>query len=90
VAVVASVVAVQVTATPLVTPDPNAGVNDPTPFAVYNGSGATIYLGGTGVTDATGFPLLTGSTFQGNLFGSDTIYAIAAAPENINVLMGRQ
>lgn len=41
--------------------------------------GATVYLGGEGVTTAAGFPLAAGESFTADLGSGDVLYGIVAA-----------
>ena len=68
-------------------------LQDPLPVAIQNiDSAITIYIGGSGVTAATGYPLLAGQSFPFALYGSSEIpYAISASGTPvIAVLVGRQ
>jgi hypothetical protein len=48
--------------------------------------GATVYVGGLGVTTATGFPVAAGQSFATDLRSGDVLYGIvAAATQAINV-----
>lgn len=55
-------------------------------LAIYNGSGSTVYLGGSGVTTGAGFPLATGTTLTVDLTPGSSLYAIAASSVTISVL----
>jgi hypothetical protein len=85
--IAASVIAVQTTATLLST----GGAGDLHTVVVRNDSGTSIFLGGSGVTAATGMALPTASTFTMDLANGDDLYGITAAvPLNAQVLKTRQ
>jgi len=104
-ATVADVVTVGTTATLLwrttsgVSPDPAvafgsqifpAGTqNDPRPILIENQGAGAVYLGGSGVTDATGIELASGGSLTYNVIGNDSLYAVAAASESVAVSVGR-
>jgi hypothetical protein len=79
-----------------VSPDPAVSVStgifwagtpaDPRPILVRNTGSSTVYLGGPGVTTATGMELLTGESIPYNSVGNDSLYAVvASSTDNVTV-----
>lgn len=58
----------------------------PASIHVQNTGANTIYLGGSGVTTATGFPLTTGASIEIDM-QNDALYAIAAAPGELATVL---
>lgn len=51
----------------------------------------TVYIGGSGVTSAAGFPLLITETLEvGSLVGGDKVYGICAAAETASLRVLRE
>lgn len=68
-------------------------LQDPLPVLIQNVDAAiTIYIGGSTVTAATGFPIAPGGSVPMALYGSSEIpYAIAASgTPKLALLVGRQ
>lgn len=55
------------------------GVIQTSEVAVHNKGAASVYLGPSGVTTATGFELAVGETYGGVLAPDDTLYGICAS-----------
>lgn len=57
-------------------------------MTVYNESGNTVYFGQSGVTTATGFPLLAGDTvsFNFDISVATAIYFIGTTSSNVRVV----
>ncbi len=87
-----------VTAIPIITSDiftQTTGANgDELPALVANVDPAiTVYLGGLGVTSATGTPLAPGQSLSFRFMGAEatTLYAVGASgTPKVAVLLGRQ
>jgi hypothetical protein len=76
---------VAVTSTPAVVVVPAVNVNFPynqpgptRSVTIVNGAGGQVFLGGPGVTTATGLPLAASSSISISLYPGDALYAIAA------------
>lgn len=54
-------------------------LGDPIGVIVKNTGGASIYLGGSGVTSAAGLELAPGETLNVELMGGDVLYGITAS-----------
>lgn len=54
---------------------------------LVGGGSATVYLGGPGVTAATGFPLAAGTTISFDATDG-AVWAVAAAAATVNILEG--
>ena len=52
---------------------------DSSSLAIYNTGSVTVYLGGSGVSSAQGFPLLIGSTIIISIPSNTTVYGITAS-----------
>lgn len=66
-------------------------IDDMVGLAVFNAGANTIYLGGSTVTTAAGFPLAAGASATFDLGPSDLLYGIvAAATEPLRTLETRQ
>lgn len=87
--VVATSVTVTTTATQLTGADAG-GSHDPHGQSLMlqaPAGGATIYLGGEGVTTATGFPVAAGEPFTADLRPGDVLYGVVASgSQAVNVL----
>lgn len=58
---------------------------------VYNAGPTTVYLGGAGVTTATGRPVATGAAWSFPLSHGDALYGIVASgTQSVIVAKGRQ
>ncbi len=68
-------VVVSGTGVTLLPPNPQEDRRD---FIIYNGSTATIYVGGSNVTAANGLPVASGTSFSVPA-GRANIYAVTAA-----------
>ncbi len=88
-AIKAEVVSVATTATLICSG--GGSVADKRSAIVKNPSGgATVYLGGAGVTTATGFPLAAGESVSVDTIASDDLYGIVASlTQNVNLLRTR-
>lgn len=65
--------------------------NDPVPIIVANTDATnSVFLGGSGVADDTGLPLLAGESVTYNVVGNDSLYAISAGSVLVAVSAGRQ
>lgn len=60
----------------------NGDKSDARPWYVYNNSGATIYVGGSTVTTATGTPVPAATGLAGASMSGDDVYGIAAGAGN--------
>lgn len=87
-AVSSSVVTVTTTAQ-IIADATYASVNDTLPVTLRNDSGGTVYLGGSGVTTATGLALPTASVLSLDLGPSDVLYSIAASSLALQVMKQR-
>jgi hypothetical protein len=88
VAITTSVVTVTTTAQ-LIADGTNYTNYDPLPVLLRNDSGTTIYVGGAGVTTATGYAILTGTSLPLEIAHGDQLYAIAASSLALQVLKQR-
>lgn len=55
-------------------------------FIIYNNGAATIYLGPSGVTAATGLPLTAGSSFRGSNINIALYGITSAGSSNVRVM----
>lgn len=60
----------------------STGDGDGQSIAVKNGGAGSIYVGGAGVTSATGFEIATGVTFTADLAPGEDLYGISASGTN--------
>lgn len=73
----------------------NASLDDPTPACLLNTNevgGAVVYIGGSDVSIAQGFPLMSQVAFPIALFANDEIYGLIAGDTSADVaiILGRQ
>lgn len=88
--ILAEVVTVPATAGGIILAGPGGGGVDQRKVVVYQASGVTVYVGGAGVTTATGFPIPSGGSLSIELGPSDSLYGIvAAATQSVNVIQTR-
>lgn len=87
-AVQSSIVSVLITPT-LVASSSAVTLQDTAPITVRNDSGGTIYLGGSGVTTATGLAVPTATASSLDLGPGDDLYAIAGSTLPLQVLKQR-
>lgn len=89
--IISSRVTVTSTATQIVDPT-RGGVVDPTTCLIRNAGGFTVYLGGVGVTTATGFELPPGGSFNADLIAGDVLYGIVvgSSSSELHVMRFRQ
>lgn len=83
-----TVVTVGTTATPLAPGSDQDGNPTYRDLALYNGSGVTVYVGGSGVTTANGFPIPASGTLSlDSRDAAGQVYAIVATgTASVNVL----
>jgi hypothetical protein len=86
--VISSVKSQIVTVGATATPIPTTALTNRVTMTLYNGSGSTVYLGGSTVTLAAGFAFLNGTTFTIAINEGATLYGIAAAPTLIYCIEG--
>jgi hypothetical protein len=78
-AIKTQVVTVTTSATKLNLPDDtNMGLS----VALYNSGAATVYVGGSAVTTANGFPLAAAGTLSIDLAAGEELYGIVASSTN--------
>ncbi len=81
-AVVATQVSVGTTATKLTVDQGRDGSS----ILVQAPAGGTLYVGGEGVTTATGFPIAAGSSLTVDLRDHEHLYGVLAAAASVPVL----
>lgn len=79
----ATAVKVDVTASPAVRIVPPVGYLRP--IAVHNNGAGTVYLGGSDVTAAAGFPLEAGGDFTATLAAEEALYAICGGSDTASL-----
>lgn len=69
-----------------------AAASDPQPVVIFNNdAAATLFIGGTGVTTANGFPILKQTGISFRLISGEQIFGIVAAGTlDARVLQGRK
>lgn len=86
-AVIAASVTVATTATELSGSDSGGSTSGQTVLVKVPAGGATVYVGGSGVTTADGFPIAAGESQKFDLAGGEQIYGIVAATtQAVNVI----
>lgn len=66
------------------------GFSQPGPsgwFQIANGTGATIYLGGSNVTSSNGYPVAASGTLNGWLWPADAIYCVTASGSSATTVL---
>ena len=76
-AIKSAVVSVTTSATQLNAPDADSQAGES--VVIYNAGASSIFLGGSAVTAAAGFPLAAAATIAITLDGGENIYAITAS-----------
>lgn len=87
-AVVEASVTVATTATELSGGDAGGPTSGQSILVKVPAAGATVYLGGSGVTTTTGYPLAAGESFTADLGPGDTLFGIVVGPatQAVNVI----
>ena len=86
-AVASAQVSVTTTATEVATPLGDTGGAGQDVLVKNPTGGATVYLGGSGVTTSNGFPLEAGAAVTARIFGDDILYGrVASGTQTVYVL----
>lgn len=59
---------------------------NPMQLSIHADANQDIWLGGSAVTSATGFPVRKNETLIFNLYASNILYAVSAAPATVTIM----
>lgn len=65
---------------------------DLVPLSIYNDGAVSVWIGGSsGMTSASGFPILSSGVFSAQLLASDPIFAVTTgSTSTLRLIAGRQ